>query len=124
MDGKAVMGYALPTMNLTCRIWSGNALPPQPHRADKPCQLRAPGKASTGQDALNQGWPFLWSLILPALTDIRDNGSLSGSDRVECPQGSGRFYDVIAVDDVAKGFANEYRIAFLRKRGGWPTPIP
>jgi hypothetical protein len=71
---------------------------------------------------------------LPAGTDIRDEGVDPGvADCVEVPAGSGRFYLVDYVDDVAKDFPNEYRIAVLVKVGGagffptfplWPQPIP
>jgi hypothetical protein len=117
------MAYAVPQMPLTCRIWGGNALPPAAHRADLPCQLRAAGRASSGQDNALAGWPFLWSILLPKLSDVRDTFNPSGSDQVECPEGSGRIYRIVYVDDVAKGFVNEYRIAFVRKTGQWPTPI-
>jgi hypothetical protein len=119
------MPYSAPTLNITCNIFSNGAGPPNPPRlANVACQLRAPGKSSSGQDAQSLGWVFLWSLCLSAGTDIRDPYSIALGDTVEVPAGSGRFYDVMIADDVAKGFANEYRIAMLRKRAGWPTPIP
>lgn len=76
-------------------------------------------------------------LLLPALTDIRDAACASGyTDIVEVPDGSGRWYSVEYVDDVAKGFTNEYRVAVLSKAFDdgyvsnhfpglkWPSPIP
>jgi len=74
------------------------------------------------------------SLLCPAGTDIRDI-SCTGTpiDGVEIPVGSGRYYVVLHVDDVAKGFPNEYRIAALAKQAFssqvanwplWPAPIP
>ena len=73
----------------------------------------------------------MW-LLLPALTDIRSvvtfpGGGGSKCDIVECPLGSGRFYLVISVDDVGKGFGNEFRCAAIQATnlyGVWPTPIP
>jgi len=117
------MGFKVPTFNLTARIWSSATPITSPPRLTVTCQLRAAGKQSTGQDAAND-WVFLWSLLVPALTDIRDIYNGSGEDKVECPAMSGRIYRVKMVDDVAKGFANEYRIAFLQKIGSWLTPIP
>lgn len=64
------------------------------------------------------------SLYLPKLTDIRDAHSTLGQDTVEVPRGSGRFYQVLLFDDVAKGFPNEFRIAFISKKPPWPTPAP
>jgi hypothetical protein len=67
-------------------------------------------------------------LLLPPLTDIRDNLCLTGSDAVEVPLGSGRWYLVVFVDDFGKGFANEHRGAMIVKPPSgaplWPSPIP
>jgi hypothetical protein len=64
-------------------------------------------------------------LLVEKGTDIRDGSATVRGDTVECPAGTGRFYRVGYVDDVAKGFPNEYRVALLSKRGpSWPTPIP
>jgi hypothetical protein len=65
-------------------------------------------------------------LLLPPGTDIR-SGVLGTADDVEVPAGSGRFYEVEFVDDVGKGFANEYRVALLIQTtawGAWPLPYP
>lgn len=62
-------------------------------------------------------------LLTPALTDIRDVFQGTGYDIVEVPSGSGRFYSVLAVEDVAKGHPNEFRKAAMRKII-WPTPAP
>jgi len=117
------MSFSLPTFNLECSIW----LNPVGHAENPPdatsvCQLRAPGRRSSGQDS-EHTWYFLWELLVPALTDLRD-WSQEQQSQVEVPSGSGRFYNVVVVDDVAKGFPNEYRIAFIHKRPDWPIPIP
>jgi len=75
------------------------------------------------------------AVLVPAGTDLRDSGCTGLADLVELPATSGRWYYVAYVDDVAKGFANEYRQGILVKvvAGGaaplanfvnWPTPIP
>lgn len=75
------------------------------------------------------------TLLLPAGTDIRDQCCNGTEDVVEVPAGSGRWYQVIGVDDSGKGFPNEHRIAVLQKIYEtvdpvafpglfWPTPIP
>ena len=119
------MPFQLPTMNITCDVWTGTTPPPgAPRLTGIACQLRAAGKQSTGQDPAN-AWSFLWALLVPKLTDLRDSANTpSGSDIVEVPAGTGRFYTVQYVDDVARGFTNEYRVAFLLKRAPWPTPTP
>lgn len=118
------MPYVIPAMPIECKIYTQAPPPVGPPRVTTMCQLRYPGKLSTGQDSALSGWPFLWAILLPPLTDIRDTHSPSGADLVECPSGSNRFYVVRHVDDVAKGFPNEYRIAMVGKIGPWPEPIP
>ena len=63
-------------------------------------------------------------LLVTALTDIRDNISPGGPDVVELPAGTLRYYYVKQVDDVGKGFANEFRVAVIAKLTPWPAPIP
>ena len=79
-------------------------------------------------------------LLCPAGTDIRFPVAGTGDgDVVEVPANSSRYYFVVNVEDVAKGFANEYRLAWLLKYttlagayfthpgGGmtsWPFPTP
>jgi hypothetical protein len=73
---------------------------------------------------------------LPALTDVRPPYLLEGDylgDYIDVPAGSGRMYLVKQVDDVAKGFTNEYRSVLCipapwsdadETHHTWPTPIP
>jgi hypothetical protein len=71
--------------------------------------------------------------LFPKLTDVRAAWNSGTQDLLECPSGSKRFYDVEFVDDVGKGFANEYRIVFAQYYpngnttlvdGPFPAPIP
>jgi hypothetical protein len=57
--------------------------------------------------------PLPVELLLPKGTDIRARWNNTLPDTCEVPAGSLRFYDVLWVDDVGKGFANEYRIALI-----------
>jgi hypothetical protein len=63
---------------------------------------------------------------LPKLTDVRGtNGFGGGADIVEVPSLSGRFYQVRAVEDIGKGFDNEYRQALIEQEAlAVPFPIP
>lgn len=118
------MGYTLPTFNVLCNIWRGPGHVGAPALSPV-CQLGYPGRGPfqvipgtlpTGQ--------IPWFLRLPARTDIRDAGVVGGGDTVECPAGTGRFYRVQWADDVARGFTNEYRLAFIYKIYPWPLPFP
>jgi hypothetical protein len=73
---------------------------------------------------------------VPKGSDVRDGSCALLNDFVEVPQGSGRWYVVMNVDDVGKGFPNEFRYATIGKifQGAsgsgsftglfWPAPIP
>lgn len=130
------MAYVIPTFNLECNVWHAAAYPPAPPAiAGQPCALMHSKKnpldlsVAYGITA-TPFYAYPMFLLLPALTDVRDQ-SVGGVDVIECPAGSGRFYFVNNVDDVAKGYVNEYRVAVLLKwtteDGGpvdWPIPIP
>jgi hypothetical protein len=127
------MPFRVPTFNLSCNIWTDNVGQPvypivAAPRVISPCQLRELKTAFlvTGN--------VLYSMLLaiPLRTDIRGptrfTGAFANGDAVEVPAGSGRFYACAYVDDVARGFANEYRTAALtaliNRVGAWPTPLP
>jgi hypothetical protein len=72
-------------------------------------------------------------LLLPMRTDIRASWNGASEDLVEVPAGSLRFYGVYWVDDVGRGFLNEYRLALLDyfatgnatlAGGPFPAPVP
>jgi hypothetical protein len=117
--------YSLPTFNLTCRF---QADPPPFGRgaAESLCNLaygQRVNVASTGGTG-EVGIPMiLMTLLLPPLTDIRGpsppnsnpNGANFNGYYVEVVIGSGRIYQVVFVDDIGKGFANEHRVALLQQ---------
>lgn len=131
------MSFSVPTFNLTCDIYTGPWVGKVLRHLSVPCNL-AWGRRSQNNFAPGLGSVELGgvsSLLLPAGTDIRDASCASGWDVVEVPEASGRFYAISAVDDVGKGFVNEYRIATMAKACqafdavlfpgvSWPTPIP
>jgi len=118
------MAYRLPTFNLTCNVWRHSHPTSGPPDGSVQCQLRGAAKNVMTPASSTFDSQFYWELLVPALTDIRDITASTGSDRVEVPAGSSRFYNVVWADDVAKGFANEYRVCFITKRPPWPTPTP
>lgn len=132
------MAFTIPTFNLTCNIHSGSIWPPGPVRvAGQACNLSV-GRAVRLGNLLGDFDTAYGTmvLLLPKGTDIRDASTLASAfgDYVECPVGSSRWYFATYVDDVGKGFANEFRFALLGKavqaNGGvfvgsfWPAPIP
>lgn len=132
------MAFTVPTFNLSADIytgpWATKAL-----RLTEDCNL-SPGKRvqqfHVTDDVNINSYAVQPLLLVPAGTDIRDASCSHVADFVEVPAGSGRWYSVMGVDDVAKGFPNEYRLASLGKIFAgvsgpgsypglfWPTPIP
>lgn len=96
--------------------------------------------AASNGPAFGRSGMLFSELMLPKLTDIRPMNltAVREEDLVEVPSGSGRYYAVVWVDDVGKGFSNEYRLALLVKIDAytltllantwgaivWPVPIP
>lgn len=120
------MAFTLPTFNLAVNIWR-NANP-----TTNPPDVVAIGNLAYGE---RNSVPYavttsnttvyggMW-LLIPTGTDIRDNKDPVGPDTVEVPAGTGRFYDVVWVDDAGAGFPNQHRFALLISAGPWPVPFP
>jgi hypothetical protein len=120
------MSFTLPTFNLTCNVWHNPAVPPGAASISPVCNLAWGKRFHVPTTAGGFGNT---QLLLPPGTDIRCLAvqNCVVSDIVEVPAGSGRFYDVFSVDDAGKGFANEFRVAFLlqtKAHGAWPIPMP
>lgn len=132
------MSFSVPTFNLICDVYGVTLPSTLTFRGSSACNLAMGRRVNWILAASSPGMGTEGStpmLLLPALTDIRDSSVGSEADVVEVPQGSGRWYQVNNVDDVGKGFPNEYRLATLGKIyhfGGWvalgipnwPIPIP
>lgn len=141
------MPYIVPTFNLLYNHWRVGGYDPVAGTWDfdtaVPRGLNQRGALRVGQRPVVE-MPYLFAtadvsvgilLLVPAGTDIRDNYCDQGQlDVIDCPANSGRWYAIFAVDDVAKGYLNEYRIGCLVKfgsntpwmlnAGDWPAPIP
>lgn len=131
------MAFTLPTFNLTCNIHTvaGGV---NVFRLSSDCNLAMGRRTANPNGTVEQDgglFGLLPILLLPVGTDVRDSSCGGEMDIVEVPAGTGRWYQVIAVDDVGKGFPNEHRLATLGKTWGfagngsgltlpWPTPIP
>lgn len=112
------MAVFAPDFNILCNVWRlPNAFPAAPDFQFS-CQLYL---ASRGLLDITPGVPGQWVppiyLRLPAFTDIRP------VDQVECPAGTGRLYLVRWVEDLHKGFPNEYRVGVLEQTAQ-PFPLP
>lgn len=121
------MPYTLPTFNLnvkinrfaTGKVGPGNVLAVGNLAWGK--RTAVPSNSGSGSSAATG---TTLTLLLPAHTDIRDAFCVGGPDYVECPSGTGRWYQVVIMDDIGKGFANEHRAAVLQKSATWPVPVP
>ena len=141
-----------PVFNSTCNIWHdvqtffyGSPVIPVSGPPDvvADCQLYVNPKMSGGLGGIpfydfNDprpeyvsywiSWTAQIMLRLPAGTDIRAKWPFRSyetelHDVVEVPAGTGRYYVVFSVDDVHKGFTNEYRFANIGQlfyEGPWP----
>jgi hypothetical protein len=111
------MAFRLPAMPLTVNIWRVSGTGGNYAAPDVSCLCNlTPGKrimVASPQVLAATKVAITMELLLPPLTDIRSAWNGLQSDLVEVPAGSKRFYGVDDVDDVAKGFANEYRIALI-----------
>ncbi len=131
------MGFRVPSLNLTCKVWSRVNVPAGPvitanlgafRLSDVPCQLRGPTRQWFGEDSANF-WAAVVEVCVPAGTDLRDwfsfdGVAVTGADLIECPQGSAVYYTIVAVYDIAKGFGNEYRVGIAYKQPYCPIPMP
>jgi hypothetical protein len=118
------MAFRLPTFNLGVNIWHfGNVVANAPDVVTVG-NLTYGKRAQAGVASLTAGTTtrplpssFVqpMTLLLPPLTDIIMRDAVGGGvgDCVEVPAGSGRFYAVLDVDDIGKGFVNEHRAAVI-----------
>lgn len=110
------MAFVLPTFNLVVRIRRFTNGPygpggPVAGAFDSPAGMRL---FKTGLFLLAQGSQGAGcALLLPKGTDVRMNGPSTNADMVEAPKGSGLWWTVRSVFDVAKGYPNEYRLAVI-----------
>lgn len=120
------MSFWVPRLPVHIGVWHPPAIFPEPPSQILRAQL-ATGKRGHLPFAPRPGGavvPAQMHIFLPALADVRDGKASGGADVVEVPLYSGRFYNVLFVDDLGKGFPNEHRFAYLRGTPAWPLPYP
>lgn len=131
--------FNMPQFNLVVAVYHNPSLS---FATLAPPDFSVLGNLATGRVAHLPGWvsqtfgirpsSYQSSLLVPALTDLRDSSIAGNPDMVEVPAGSLRFYWVVYVEDIAKGFANEHRWAVIQKVYNygaynyphWPSPMP
>lgn len=147
------MAYVLPSMPSTFAYWqraTWDATWPGsiavPDLTGVPCQLR-PGDRKLYQKGDLINFSANYELVCPAGTDIRGPVYVLGTSTyaipniVELNPGSGMYFYMFGVVDVAKDFGNEYRVGVLQATYGtegnyysayagwpwvpnWPVPYP
>jgi hypothetical protein len=124
MAGK----HNLPTFPLIANIWHTGSILTGPPDVIVQAQLHVgvQHRQIAGLSAPDQGLITRF-IYLPKATDVRPIWA-GGADIIECPAGSSHFYLVDDVDDVAKGFLNEFRVACvvatILTPGRTPWPVP
>jgi hypothetical protein len=120
------MPYRVPTFNVLVNIWRATT------PLTSPPDVTSLGNLAWGRSvSASTGIPedldpdtLVAKLLLPSSTDVRDSYSPPGADIVEVPAGTLRYYVVKQVDDVGRGFPNQFRFAIITKLAPWPGPIP
>ncbi len=124
--------HNLPQFPLVAFIWRLGNPTTNPPDGTTPAQLHdvVVSRQVSGLPGVNRQLMTRF-IYMPKGTDVRPSWTAAEGDTVECPAGTGRYYTVLDVDDVAKGFANEFRVALVGVNGGsaglvtiWPMPIP
>lgn len=118
--------YVLPAFNLTANVWrNGNPTSNPPDVVTKGNKGLG-RRVTTGPDSgLSVGIDSLFRFILlPVDADVRGKWQSGGSDTMEVPAGSGRFYTVQDIDYVGEGFANDHQMAILNPISPLPFVPP
>ncbi len=130
------MAFTVPEFNLLCNVYRGPWATKVLAVPDLECNLAFSRRAQLPTAfQTNNEWSVIMSLLVPAGSDIRSLVNAAVEDIIECPSGSGRWYQVGAVDDIGKGFPNEHRCALLFQISAamlgapytglaWPAPMP
>lgn len=121
------MPFTVPNFNLSYSVWHDPNTPPAAPDSSGMANLAYGRRVAWLGGAEQAGPQVIMSLLLPPGEDVRSEINATNADVIEVPAGTGRFYRILFVDDVGKGFPNEHRVAGLLQTGlfgPWPTPIP
>lgn len=117
---------AVPMFPLTFNVWygTGGLGPPvgPPAQAAVPCQhVLGELYYFNGAGVVGLATSFL---KMSKAIDLQWARPALGQDLVECPAGSGLYYAVLYVANMARGFTNEHRVATITPVGPFPAPLP
>lgn len=119
------MPFQLPVFNLKCRAWSNQDMTFPPRVTNVDCNLawgRRVNVPSTGGTGF-LGVPLVaMQLLVRSTADLRGQTSTTGSDAIEVPSGSGRYYICYYVDYLGMGFPNEHKCAIISQFFPFKTP--
>lgn len=123
------MAFVKPTLNILFNYWErddwgfSGETPTAPTYANLAGQLRPNAKNFTVISSILEG-SSTQELCLPAsplmnMPSWQDGDFPSYPDIVEVPSGSKRWYFIIDLEYVGKGFMNENRVALIVKTSTW-----
>jgi len=120
------MPYVIPAMPLVVNVWRNGNPTTNPPDVITIGNLSPGKRVFLGYNPIRVGAQsqLLMELLIPPRIDVRGPNNAGGADVVECPAGTARFYEVVFVDDIGKGFPNEHRLVIMGQSAGWPNPIP
>jgi len=121
------VAFQLPNFNITVNIWTGPNAPPfgAPRVAAAPANLawgKRVSSMSTGGTSTAGILVSTMTLLLEATCDVRGFLSSTGSDCVEVPSGSGRYYRVWFADFIGIGSTNQHNGGVIYQQAGFKTP--
>lgn len=132
------MAFVIPQFPITCDVYRGPWLARALAISALPCNLGQGRRIVLSESVAApqlEGSFNVSQLLCPKSSDVRDFSTSVTPDVIECPSGSGRWYGVLGVDDMGKGFPNEHRFVLMSKIFEeldpaaylglfWPAPIP
>lgn len=126
------MKHNLPRFPSLANIWrAGNAVT-NPPDLTTPAELHLTTQTGIVTTVTTSRRELLQRMIyLPKRTDVRPDWAAGQGDNIELPAGSGRYYLAVDVDDIARDFPNEFRVAAVIPTNAgvgpvtlWTMPMP
>ena len=121
------MAYTIPVFNLKCNIWRhGNATTNPPDVSLVECNLALGKRVVSGPDkdvVVGIDGVFRY-ILMPIGTDVRGQFHNGGSDTIECPAGTGRYYTCLDAEYSGGGFSNEHVFTMCISKDSLPDGFP